>query len=422
MNQVLSPKQREFWANCNHRWNVKTGATRSGKTYMDYYLLARRIKAVSGLEGDYAIIGNTRETVRRNVITPMQRIYGIKRISNVHSDWSVTMFGEKVYLFGADKKSHEDAIRGMSIKYCYGDEVTTWNETVFNMLKSRLDKPYSVFDGTCNPDTPSHWFKAFLDSNADIYQQAYQIDDNPFLPEDFVKNLKLEYEGTVFYDRYILGLWALAEGLIYPNYEKAITNDLPFELGTEKIGYEDITISIDYGTLNAFCAILWMKKNGIWYAVSEYYYSGRDSGIQKTDDEYCEEIGEWLNGVLGKDLKRYSKGYQKIETIIDPSAASFITLMRKSRWCKVRKADNAVLDGIRETSACMINGRIKVHSSLKNWKKEAQGYKWDESLNEDAPVKVDDHAMDATRYFVKTKRINKKQSPQYKEYEDEEEA
>lgn len=412
-NRMLSKKQSEFWSECNHRWNIKTGATRSGKTYMDYYLLPRRIKAVSGLDGAYAIIGNTRETVKRNILAPMQNIYGINRVSKVHSDWSVTMFGEKVYIFGADKSSHEDAIRGMSIKYCYGDEVTTWNESVFTMLKSRLDKPYSVFDGTCNPDTPSHWFKQFLDSNADIYQQAYQIDDNPFLPEEFIKNLKLEYEGTVFYDRYILGLWSLAEGLIYPNYEHAIAEKLPFIFKDGQLEYDDICISVDYGTLNAFCAILWLKKGKIWYAVNEYYYSGREKGIQKTDDEYSVELEKWIHSCLGSDLKKYQTGYQKIEMIIDPSAASFITLMKKKTWCKIRKADNAVLDGIRETASCMSNGRIKFSSKLEAWKDEVQGYRWDESLNYDAPIKEDDHAQDAVRYFVKTKKININKFPEY---------
>lgn len=405
---ILSPKQKEYWRNCEgHRWGIKTGATRSGKTYMDYYLIPRRILAVKGLDGAYAIIGNTRETVRRNVITPMQNMYGIKRVSNVHSDWSVHMFGEKVYLFGADKISHEDAIRGMSIKYCYGDEVTTWNQTVFDMLKSRLDKSYSVFDGTCNPDSPSHWFKAFLESNADIYQQAYQIDDNPFLPKDFIENLKKEYEGTVFYDRYILGLWALAEGLIYPNYVDAMVDKLPFDIREMDIGDKDICISLDYGTMNAFACILWIKYGNTWYATNEYYYSGRDVGIQKTDDDYANDMERWLGDILGKKFQEYTDGSKSIETIVDPSAASFITLIKKRSWCKVRKAVNNVVDGIRDTASCMKNGKIKINGTLKNWIKEAQGYRWDEKLQEDKPIKENDHAMDATRYFVNTKHINK---------------
>ena len=168
-----SEKQLAFWAGCSHRWNVKTGATRSGKTYMDYFLIPRRLVAVAGREGLNVILGNTRETIRRNVILPMTSIYGPSRISNIRTDNSCTMFGQQVFILGADNEAHVNRLRGASIKYCYGDEVTTWNQGVFEMLKSRLDKPYSVFDGTCNPDNPRHWFKQFLDSDADIFQQAY---------------------------------------------------------------------------------------------------------------------------------------------------------------------------------------------------------------------------------------------------------
>jgi len=212
---MFSPMQKDFWRQCTHRWNVKAGATRSGKTYQDYFLIPKRLLAVSGKEGLSVILGNTRETIRRNILLPMQQLYGPEYIGNLRADNSVEMFGEKVFCLGADSVNRVDRLRGSSIKYCYGDEVTTWHPDVFDMLKSRLDKPYSVFDGTCNPANPQHWFKQFLDSNADIYQQAYTIDDNPFLDPAFVANLKQEYSGTVLYDRYIMGLWVAAEGVIY---------------------------------------------------------------------------------------------------------------------------------------------------------------------------------------------------------------
>ena len=221
-NPMFSPKQREFLRHTlydeRHRWTVKTGATRSGKTYLDYFLIPRRIVDGAGKEGLNVILGNTRETIRRNILLPMQEMYGAKRISNIHSDNSCTMFGERVFCLGADNANHVDRLRGASIKYCYGDEVVTWNQDVFDMLKSRLDKPYSIFDGTCNPDSPQHWFYEFLQSDADIYQQAYTIDDNPYLDPAFVANLKKEYAGTVLYDRYINGLWVAAEGALFTTY------------------------------------------------------------------------------------------------------------------------------------------------------------------------------------------------------------
>ena len=155
------------------------------------------------------------------------------------------------------------------------------------MLKSRLDKPYSKFDGSCNPEYPSHWLKAFIDSDdLDIYVQKYTIFDNPALSPEFVENLCKEYEGTVFYERYIMGEWALAEGLIYPMYRDALEEP-------PKGKAEQYVMSIDYGTQNAFAALLWGKYGDIWYAVDGYYYSGRDTGVQKTDDEY------WLSRLSG---------------------------------------------------------------------------------------------------------------------------
>ena len=215
---LLSEKQREYRRNANRRWNVKTGATRSGKTYGDYLLLPKRILAGHGLSGLNVIIGNTRGTLQRNIIAPLQDLYGSTLVSDIHADNTAELFGESCYCLGADNVRHVNRLRGSGIKYCYGDEVTTWHPDVFTMLKSRLDKPYSLFDGTCNPDNPHHWFKAFLDSDVDLYQQAYIIDDNPFLDPAFVENLKREYAGTVYYDRYINGLWVAAEGSIYRSF------------------------------------------------------------------------------------------------------------------------------------------------------------------------------------------------------------
>ena len=247
-----SEKQLTFWREATHRWDVKTGATRSGKTYMDYFLIPRRLIAGEGKDGLNVILGNTRETIRRNIILPMQEMYGADRVGNIRADNSCMMFGQRVFCLGADNANHVDRLRGASIKYCYGDEVTTWHPDVFDMLKSRLDKGYSVFDGTCNPDNPRHWFKQFLDSDADIFQQAYSLDDNPYLDPAFVDNLKKEYAGTVLYDRYILGLWVAAEGVIYRLFadspDRYIINDAPAIMRA--------VIGVDFGggtSAHAFC-------------------------------------------------------------------------------------------------------------------------------------------------------------------------
>ena len=282
------------------------------------------------------------------------------------------------------------------------------------MLKSRLRCQHSHFDGTCNPDSPNHWFKAFLDSYADIYQQSYIIDDG-VLPAHVVEELKKENAGTVFYDRYILGKWALAEGLIYPMYQSAIVDNLPLNDLGELISPKDWCVSVDYGTMNAFAAIFWTLRGGVWYAEKEYYYSGRTTGVQKTDDEYAKDLDAWIAPALDDLRPQFGilsgSTLPKIPLIVDPSAASFIALMKKRAWCKVIAADNAVMDGIRDTAVAMQLGFIKIMRSMENWKKEAGGYVWDDTIAEDRPIKINDHLMDATRYFVKTKRIAARKSP-----------
>lgn len=398
---LLNSKQSEFWRNCNCRWNIKSGATRSGKTYMDYYLIARRIVSMKDLQGYTIIIGNTMSTVERNIIIPMQEIYGESRVGNLKgSKGTVDMFGERVYIFGANNKISVNRIRGMSIKYCYGDEITTWHEDVFTMLKSRLDREYSLFDGTCNPAGPNHWFKAFLDSDADIYQQHYCIDDNPRLAEKVVKELKKEYFGTVYYDRYILGNWALAEGVIYKDYKTAVE---PVDIDLSTISINDLCLSCDYGTMNPFAVLLWAKVDDIWYAVEEYYYSGRATGRTKTDSQYADDIDLWIQ----------SKGivpskFNKIQFIIDPSASSMVAELRRRDLYKVRGADNDIINGIQNTATAMQLGLIKFSDKLENWIEEVQGYAWSDDTTTDLPIKENDHLMDAMRYFVQTKKLVKK--------------
>lgn len=210
----LTVKQIEYLHNCSHRWNVKVGATGSGKSFVDYtVVIPKRLLASRG-EGLLVLLGNTKGTLERNILDPMREIWGPDLVGNISSDNTVRLFGKKVYALGADNKKHMARIQGATFEYVYGDEVTTWNEEVFQMLKSRLRCKHSHFDGTCNPDNPQHWFRKFLDSDADIYQQKYVIDDGA-LPANVVADLKKEYAGTVYYNRFILGQWMPAEGVIY---------------------------------------------------------------------------------------------------------------------------------------------------------------------------------------------------------------
>ena len=394
---MLTEKQRQYRCEAVKTWNIKIGATRSGKTYGDYFLIPKRLLDVRGRPGLRLLMGNTKGTLQRNLIEPLQAIWGPQLVTSIRSDNTATLFGEHVHCLGADNIKHVDRLRGSSVAYCYGDEVVTWAEEVFAMLQSRLDKEYSLFDGACNPEGPGHWFKKKLDkAGPDWYVQHYTIYDNPFLPEPVLRRMEADYAGTVYWGRYILGEWTQAEGLIYPMYPDALVK--PFD-GP----WEEWAMSIDYGTQNAFAAILWAKHRGAWYAVKEHRYSGRDTGVQKTDDDYVRDMERFAEAV--PEEKR-----RGLLTIIDPSAASFIAAMRRSRTgFRIRPADNAVEDGIRETAACMQRGALRIVDPPTETRREPEGYVWDAkaSTDRDKPVKVNDHLMDAARYFVKTMRLAK---------------
>jgi len=397
----MSRKQNEYLRNAHARWNFKIGAVRSGKSFVDIMqVIPERLLELSNKEGLNVILGVSRETIERNVLQPMREMYTSSIVGNINSRNIATVCGQEVYCLGAEKVSQVSKIQGSSIKYCYGDEIAKWHKDVFAMLQSRLDKPYSCFDGACNPEYPTHWLKQFIDrEDIDSYIQKYTIFDNPFLPRAFVEALQKEYRGTVYERRYIYGEWALAEGLIFPMYADALS-DVPTWPERAKRTY---CLSIDYGTLNAFAAMLWELHDGVWYGARGYYYSGRDTGAQKTDEEYAQALDEMLEDVFAYYKERGMN--EKLETIVDPSAASFITLLQKRGKYKVRQADNAVLDGIRETATAIRSGKIKVNRNIKEWQDEAGGYAWDSAEGQEKPIKINDHYMDQMRYFVKTKRI-----------------
>ena len=222
-----------------------------------------------------------------------------------------------------------------------------------------------------------------MDSNADIFSQVYTIDDNPFLPPSFVENLKKEYAGTVFYDRYILGKWTLAEGLVYPMFgDSCIVQDIP-DTG-------DYYISIDYGTHNPFSAGLWCVTKTEAVRIGEYYYCGREERKEKTPEEYYSEVKRLAGG---RDIKCL---------IVDPSADAFIATVKKHHDFKVRGAVNDVLPGIQTTAEMIASGKLKIHESCEDAIREFGLYRWDEKAESDRVVKENDHAMDEIRYMVMT--------------------
>lgn len=371
---VFSKKQTEYLNGATHRWNVKSGATRSGKTYLDYFVIPKRIKRVRGKDGLIILLGNTKSTLQRNIIEPLQKIWGVNFVSDIRADNTAHMFGEKVHCLGADKINQVDKIRGSSIKYCYGDEVVTWHEDVFNMLKSRLDKEYSRFDGTCNPENPQHWFKKFIDSDVDIFLQNYAIDDNPFLPREVKENLKREYYGSIFYDRYILGKWVNAEGLIYrlfadnPSQYMVKKKDLP--------NIHTLTIGEDFGK----------NKSGHAVVLSAIGSDGRlyflKADFKKAEGTLVEDIVDWSVNTF----ERYFEEYPFFFDVYPDSAESSLinSIQAKSRFSVYPSIKPEIIDRIRLLNRLFATDRVRfVNGECDELVKAFSEAMWDSKSLED---------------------------------------
>ena len=282
-----------------HRWNISLGATRSGKTYLDYFRIPYRIR--NAPDGLIVLLGNTQGTLERNILEPMRNIWGSGLVGSVSSTGKVSLFGRNCYALGADKVTQVSKLQGAGIAYCYGDEITTWAEPVFQMLKSRLDKKGACFDGTCNPDTPGHWFHKFLQSDADIYQMRFTIDDNEFLTAEFVEALKKEYFGTVYYDRFINGLWKASEGAIDRTFaddpERFIIDSPPDE-------FIYCTAGLDFGGNGSAHALnlTGITKNYGCVVTLDEWYSKAELTPSQLEDAVCTFLENALKKYRVTDL------------------------------------------------------------------------------------------------------------------------
>ena len=363
---MFSEKQQEYFQKATHRWNVKTGATRSGKTYMDYFVIPKRIRAVKGLDGLNVLLGHTQGTLKRNIIAPLQSIWGTSLVSSINNDNISMMFGEPVHCLGADKITAEDKLRGMSVKYCYGDEVVTWHEDVFNMLKSRLDKSYSRFDGTCNPDRPQHWFHKFLfETNADKFVQEYSLYDNPFLPPDVLHAMENEYRGTVYFDRFILGHWVAAEGLIYRRFADDYGAGRTM-LIHDKPPVSRIYIGVDFGgsgSAHTFVATGTDRSFQHLYALLSERVACRDGhGQQITIDP--EQLGQMFCDFV----RRVMTLYQPPDAVFCDSAEQTLIMGLRSTarkqglaWLRIANSMKLpIIDRIRAAQRLMGQGRFHI--------------------------------------------------------------
>ena len=390
LDGILTPKQQVFFFSDDKRLNFLSGSVRSGKTYVSLLKFAIEVVGNSPPGSQFLMCGNTLSTLKRNCLSVLLDLVGQNNFWYSINRKEGILFGRKVYLEGASDETSEHKIRGMTLSGAYCDEITLFPQSFVSMLLTRLSTPNAKLYATCNPDSPNHYIKTeYIDAKGlDCATWTFALRDNTFLTEEFLESMEKEFKG-VFYRRFILGEWCKAEGLVYPMYENTVpTKDRP---------YTQYVVSMDYGIMNPTAMLLWGLCDNVWYLVKEYYYSGRETNVQKTDEQYYTEL-EKLAGDLPVS-----------EVIIDPSAASFIALCRQKGRFFVRKAANAVLEGIQNTALCIARKDVLVNDCCKNTIREFSLYSWDEKKEKDEVIKENDHAMDAFRYFVQTKRIYRKQ-------------
>lgn len=410
----LSKKQNEYIVNATHRWNIKSGAVRSGKSYVDTaFVIPFRIRERAGKPGLNVILGVSKETIERNVLQPMREIYTDKLIGTINNRNVARICGEDVYCLGAEKVSQVAKIQGSSIKYCYGDEIAKWNKEVFQMLKSRLDKPYSCFDGSCNPEHPTHWLKEFIDSvGIDIYLQSYTIFDNPYLPAEYVANLCKEYEGTIYYDRLILGLWKRAEGAIYKRFADnpesfrcIIVDELLPDLEIKQFLKQDIVsidIGLDFGgnqSGHSFVARGYTDNYGDMIALKSKRIMAKDESTDidsnMLDKMFCDFVQEVI-GAYGVGSDTYSNVetvyWDNAETVLGNSIRSAVE--KRFPWISVKPAKKKrINDRIRCTVRLMGAGRFFITDDCETLKVALTDAVWNKDIK-DKDERLDDGSSD----------------------------
>ena len=386
-NVAITRKQREFLTAGLRRINLLEGSVRSGKTWISLVMWALFVASMPK-DAEFLMVGKTLTTLKRNCLGLLQELEPTFKYTT--SSKRAELYGRTIWLEGADNSSAENKIRGMTLAGAYIDELTLVPDSFYYMTLSRLSYKGAKLIATTNPDSPNHYVYTDIIENQEIDCKVtkFLITENEFLDPEYVEQLSKEYKG-VFYQRFFLGEWVIAEGLVYPMFTAE-------KCAVPTIGrkYTEYCISMDYGTMNPTAMLLWgfCPDDDKWYCVKEYYHSGRATNEQKTDEQYYAAL-EALAGSLPVSY-----------VYIDPSASSFIALVRQKGRFTVRKADNDVIEGIRHTASAIDEGRIVFNDCCTQTIREFGLYSWDEKAVTDAVIKENDHAMDAVRYFVQTRR------------------
>lgn len=403
----FSPKQLAFIHNSNSRMNIATGSVRAGKTiactirWIDYLL--------TGPDADYAMLGKSLGTLKRNVINDMFDILGKKNAKWVdRQQGEMKILGKRVYAIGAANEEAEERIRGATFAGAYCDECNLYPEPVWMQLMARLSIPGAKVFCNCNPDSPYHWFYKEVLRNKSLDKKVWQfsMDDNLSLSNDYKQQLIAQYTG-IFKKRFIDGEWCVAEGKIYDSFDPKIhcseCANLVAQLPENRREYY---IGCDQGTsVTCSWSIMCRDKNtDITYKVAEYYYVASEHQHQKDDAEYFNDFQTFIDLYVPKKFQNGLPVYG------DPAASSWDAMMTNHGY-NYRHADNDVLEGIKYVLTQLNTGKYFIDVKCKKTIEEYDNYCWDEKAQEkgeDKPRKIFDHSCDSDRYALYTHAKNRK--------------
>ncbi len=342
-------------------------------------------------DSSFAICAKTVASARRNIVSvllPVLKELGFscnECVSKNYIDISFASVTNRFYLFGGRDESSASLIQGLTLSGVMLDEAALMPRSFCEQAIARCSVEGSRLWFNCNPENPSHWFYREWIKKCDEKNCCYLhflMEDNPSLSEEIITRYKSLYSGA-FYERFVLGKWVAADGLVYPFFNESYIRKAPKTA-------DSFYVSCDYGTVNPTSMGLWAGSEGKWYRIKEFYHDSRREGFQMTDEEYYRCLEE----LLGERIPE--------AVIIDPSAASFIECIIRHGKYRVKRANNDVLDGIRRTGDLLKQGVINICEGCDDLLREITLYKWNEGVGGDAPKKENDHAMDDMRYFAST--------------------
>ena len=399
IDSLFSKKQQEFLFAQDKRLNFLTGSVRSGKTHISLLKFAVDVVANSPQGSEFLFSGKTLTTLKRNCLGTLETLVGASNFKYSTSSKEGMLFGRKVYLEGANDESAENKIRGMTLTGAYCDEITLMPENFVQMLLSRLSKPKARLYATCNPDNPDHYIKKNYIDNRELNCAVWDfaLTDNTFLDEEYIENITKEYTG-VFFQRYILGQWVRAEGLVYPKFANN-SNDYMLE---DDFNYSNIitaNIGVDFGgngSATTFVCTGFTKRF--------------ECAIILEAERHAQELSpDELEELYVDFVQRCTNTYGKImPTYADSAEQILIRGLRNSarlKGCKTNVMNAkkmAILDRIQLVNKLISLGRFKVNRRCSTVTKALQTAVWNEKVNDERldNGSTDIDTLDAMEYSI----------------------